>query len=166
MTTTKGFTLVEILVIMGVLSVLAIAYTTLRVNDVAHSTEKINFLTHYQKLKELAVYADILHRQGYRSDHSLDIDQLVIATRGTQWEASASKISELARQYAIKAEDFAMLFGVAGAQLQFYVADGVDLEGYPLERTEVAGNSDLVVLHSRTLAKQSRAVMINRQLLD
>ena len=152
------------LIVVALLSVLAMLYTTLRTDDINLSARQIDFVARYQQFKELAVYADSLHRQGFRSQNQINLDQLKRATRNTAWQASANKILGIANRYDIKAGDFTMLFGSSVVQLRFPIADDIVLDGYPLARIKLAGNTDLAVLRKLPRTRSSRTLYIDRQL--
>jgi len=160
---TAGFTLPELLLVVAIVAVLVTVAVAYRMSDADSQLAKLAFQEDYRKAESLLIHARSLHAQGFRSSGDLTATQLVAATRGSDRHATAAQIATIVGND--HADDFKFRFAAGQIQVRFRVADGVATARYPLQRQQLAGGEDEVILSRPPLTQRSRILRVTDHLM-
>ncbi|MXX99092.1 MAG: prepilin-type N-terminal cleavage/methylation domain-containing protein [Gammaproteobacteria bacterium] len=160
----QGYTLIEVLIAVAMIAVLVGVAAAYRMNNVNLQLAELDFQERYNIAKNILLHAQNLHTQGFRYSGALDIEQLKVAARGGDRQASVNRISKITADYA--KDDFKMYFNAQDIRVRFLVADDVVLKGYPLQRHRIAGDKDEVVLTKTMQVERSRVLRLNNYLAN
>ena len=160
----RGYTLIEVLIVVAMVAVLVGAVSVYTMNDANLQLAELEFREHYQKAKSILTHAQNLHVQGFRSANALNIEQLQTATRGSDREAIVNQIVKITADHA--RDDFKIQFDEKYIQVQFLVADEVMLAGYPLQKHSIVGSKDEVRLRKMLHTEPSRILKSNDYLMN
>ena len=162
--TMRGYTLIEVLIVVAMVSVLAGVASVYTMNDADLQLAELEFREHYQKAKSILMHAQNLHAQGFRSTGDLDIDQLKTVTLGSDRETIANQIVKITAGHA--RGDFKIRFDEKYIQVKFLVADEVMLGSYPVQKQSIVGSKDEVRLRKTIQSERSRILRSNNYLMN
>ena len=159
-----GYTLIELLIGVALVAVLVGVVATYKISDAELQLAELEFQENYQRAKNILIHASNLRAQGFTASGDLDNQQLKVATRGKPWKASADQILAIAAELA--KDDFKIRVTTQNIQVKFLVDDAVGLNGYGVQRRQIAGGKDQVILVKRAQMKRSRVLRLNDYLMN
>ena len=163
----RGFMLMEILVVLGVVAILGLSFSHYRFS-VDNRLSQAAFIGQYETAKSIAKYGQLLKTQGFSNQNWLTPGQISEQTKenkeNPQWHVFAQKISRIIDDTE-HANDFEISFAGDQATVRFKLADEIDLTGYPLQKKTV-NDQKYAIVSTPASPPQGRLSAIYNQLMQ